>query len=414
MVIHSPVKAVVHQPADAQGAVGGAAHAASDPVPPSVLAASSRKTETATADLLGGQVHDFTTWRGGDPAGKKQEEEELTIPAGTNRENDITGDEDPDRISPADDPADAPQLNPFTPEWFAQLVGAAANAAATAAATAVATSRPPPAASLPLAPSSAPAPRRLNERKVPDFWEDRPEFWFRIFDDHLSHFNPGEQRSFDTLLPLLTSAARAIVHSVIRSPGTSPYTKAREALLRHFGRTPRQQAREMRDARDMGDKLPSEFLDHLMGLLPNVRTLFEVALLDALPANARVAALQHTDVFAMARAADAVVLENRAAEETNRTLSPSVNAMSLLDSELDSSSEVPAPLAPSPASISAIARRPAPRKPSDLCSNHARWGKETFKCAAPRMCKMRNITIPRPSSSSSAPPASGNGRAGGQ
>ena len=88
--------------------------------------------------------------------------------------------------------------------------------------------------------------------------------------------------------------------------------------MRHFGRTPRQLAREAREARSMGDKLPSEFLDHLMSLLPDVKTFYEVALLDALPSNARVAALGHTDVRSMALAADAVVLENRASAEHDR------------------------------------------------------------------------------------------------
>ena len=139
------------------------------------------------------------------------------------------------------------QLNPFTPAWFAQMIESAVTAAATAVA-ASSSQRPPSDPSLP---------RRLNERKIPDFWEDRPEFWFRIFDAHLLHFAPSEQKSFDTLLPLLTPAARAVVHAVIRTPGQSPYTRAREALIRHFGRTPRQLAREMRDARQMGERLPS-------------------------------------------------------------------------------------------------------------------------------------------------------------
>ena len=61
-----------------------------------------------------------------------------------------------------------PPLKPFTPEWFEQVIGAAA----TAAATAVANARRPQAART-FDPS---APRRLNNRKVPDFSEDKPEF----------------------------------------------------------------------------------------------------------------------------------------------------------------------------------------------------------------------------------------------
>ena len=123
-----------------------------------------------------------------------------------------------------------------------------------------------------------------------------------------------------------------MVHSVIRTPGALPYTKAREALLRHFGRTPRQLAREYRESRSVGDKLASEFLDHIVGLVPDIKTLHEVVLLDALPANARAAALQHTDLAAMARAPDAVLLENRADAEASRSIPvATLSSLSLLD-----------------------------------------------------------------------------------
>ena len=70
----------------------------------------------------------------------------------------------------------------------------------------------------------------------------------------------------------------------------------------------------------MGERLPSEYLDHLDGLLPDPKKLFEVYLLDALPPNARVAALQHSSIRDMARAADAVILESRAEAECSACL----------------------------------------------------------------------------------------------
>ena len=301
-----------------------------------------------------------------------------------------------------------PQLNPFTPEWFAQIIGAAASAAATAA---VRADRPRNPAPVPV-PAAAPPPRQLNERKIPDFWEDKPDFWFRIFDAHLAHFTPSEQRCFDTLLPLLTPAARAVVHTVIRAPGNAPYSRARDSLLRHFGQTPQQQARECREARSLGDKLPTEFLDHLEALLPDVRVLFEVILLDALPDNARVAALQFSDVRAMATAADRVVQENRAAAASDRAVA-AVQSLSLLDSAVDGGAP---PLLPSLApAVAAVGRDRRPQQhqrsadSANLCSNHKRWGRETYKCLAPSSCKMRGVLKPRPTAS-----ASGNAKAGGQ
>ena len=151
----------------------------------------------------------------------------------------------------------------------------------------------------------------------------------------------------------------------------------------HFGRTPRQLAREAREARSLGDKLPSEFLDHLMALLPDVKTFYEIALLDALPANARVAALQHSAVLDMARAADAVVLESRAELEA----SSAVNALSLLDDDLVVDRTMPPPLTPAPA-VAAVGRfgaqasasRESQQKKKDsLCFTHSRWGKEAYR-----------------------------------
>ena len=142
--------------------------------------------------------------------------------------------------------------------------------------------------------------------------------------------------------------------------------------------------------------------------------------LDALPANARIAALQHEDVLAMAKAADAVVLENQAVAEAERNAVASINSLSLLDRDLDGLSPVPSPLVPlSPApypEVSAVSKRdsrPPFKKTDTLCAVHARWGKEAFKCLQPGTCKMKRFTKPGPAPAPS-PPASGNGGAGGR
>ena len=447
MVVHTPTKLEALR----QSAAERRAAASESEVPPSVAAAAAAAAAANTADgavdtvavevrqdpsvddlLSGGITHDFDAWDGDLPPGARTgitraevhgsaiEDEHANVTTRKGKvhfggdkknENEDCLPDAADKISVAGSVSDVtpppppsqpnfPPINPFTPEWFAQLVGAAATAAATAVANGA---NGPPRHQQP---SSSAAPRRLNERKIPDFWEDKPEFWFRIFDAHLAHFNPSERRCFDTLLPLLTPAARSIVHSVIRTPGATPYTQARESLLRHFGRTPRQLARDFRDTRSLGDRLPSEHLDHLMSLLPDPKVLYQVYLLDALPINARVAALQHTDVRAMARAADTVMLESRSSPD----LAPSVSAMSLgCEDDLRPLDDSPA--APASAVVAAVARAPQPaKKGNQLCVIHARWGKDAYRCAAPNSCKLRGVIKPRPASS----PASGNGKAGGR
>ena len=159
--------------------------------------------------------------------------------------------------------------------------------------------------------------------------------------------------------------------------------------------------------RSVGDRLPSEMLDHLRGLANDITLLQEIVLLDMLPANARDAALHHHDIDEMAAAADLVVLENRAASVPLSDVS--VSSMSLLDSsptDFTACSAVDGPV------VAAISRdkRPPLRKTDNMCAIHARWGKEAYRCSSPSTCKMRTMIRSRPAQASSA---SGNGSAGG-
>ena len=159
--------------------------------------------------------------------------------------------------------------------------------------------------------------------------------------------------------------------------------------------------------KSLGDKLPSELLDHLEGLVSDLKTLQEVVLLDPLPANARVAALQHTDVRSMARAADTVVLENRAAAEFERS---TVSSVSVVDDLPVFDNAVPV----AQAAVAAVSRtpvRPPYKKTETLCAVHARYGREAYTCLTPESCKMHNVLRPRPPPKK---PASGNGKAGGR
>ena len=268
------------------------------------------------------------------------------------------------------------------PPWLSQVI----NAAVTAAATAVAAlpQRAAPA-------KSSMAPTKLSDRKVPDFWESKPEEWFRIFDAHLAFFRPSEDASINTLLPLLTPAALSKMTPILRVPGLQPYSSAKATLLKHFAKTPRDLARELRELRSLGDSKPSEILAHIRGLLPDPDVLFEVVLLDLLPPNARDAALQHTSLDAMAAAADLIVAENVVAASL-----PTVAAVE--------------PLPPS-APVTSVA---AVSTSSDLCPVHARYGKSSYRCSSPATCRMKNVIRQRPQPSPRPLPAQGNSKAGGR
>ena len=264
------------------------------------------------------------------------------------------------------------------PPWLSQVINAAVTAAATAVA-ALPRSAPP---------RSSMAPTKLSDRKVPDFWESKPEEWFRIFDAHLAFFRPSEEESFNTLLPLLTPAALSKMTPILRVPGRTPYTLAKTALLRHFAKTPRDLARELRELRSLGDNTPTEILAHMRGLMPDPDVFFEVVLLDLLPANARDAALQHKTLDAMAAAADLIVAENAVA-----AAAPAVASISAIDT-VDSVNAVASPS-------------------QDLCQVHAKYGKAAYRCANPSSCRLKNFIRQRPPSARPSP-AQGNAKAGGR
>ena len=189
---HNPSELEV---ARSEAAAAAAAYAAAtgedSAIPPSVAAAIAKQDEMQ-ADLL--EFEDKTDrrtlapWDGVAPPGTRQlhvqadvhsaiedrDQERVSVRGTVIRDRVLTQAEDVDGITVEASPQrsgqappeeqlprgdsrtrDNPQLNPFTPEWFTQLIGAAVSAAATAVAS---TPRPP-------APvSSTPAPRRLNEQ----------------------------------------------------------------------------------------------------------------------------------------------------------------------------------------------------------------------------------------------------------
>ena len=129
----------------------------------------------------------------------------------------------------------------------------------------------------------------------------------------------------------------------------------------------------------------------MRGLMPDPDVLFEVVLLDLLPANARDAALQHKMLDAMAATADLIVAENAVA-----AAAPAVASVSAVDSA-DSVNAVSSPSS----------------SPPDLCQVHAKYGKAAYKCANPSSCRMKNIIRQRPPSARPSP-APGNAKAGGR
>ena len=285
------------------------------------------------------------------------------------------------------------------PAWLAKVIGAAV----TAATSAMASNTAAPSRSTKL---------KITDRKLPDFWEWQPVAWFRLFDRHVIPFKPSSAEKFDALLPLLSAAACKHIQPIVRSPGLDPYSRAKTSLIRHFDKTPRDRARECRRLESLGDMMPTDMLEHIYGLLPDPKVIYEIIFLDLLPPAAKDAALQHSTLSAMATAADKIVIEGSstgaAASAAVAEVSASVAAIALDD--------VAAVSVPDRRQSSRPRDSRPPRALRFLCSTHARWGRNAFRCSDPSSCHMRELVRPRqvPDSSSTPRPAQGNGRAGRQ
>ena len=303
-------------------------------------------------------------------------------------------------------PPPLPQLFQMTPELFQQTVSTAVAAALAAQQQTVAA---------PAQPLQAPAAVSAKEKKLADFWISRPTMWFRLFSGAYPN-TLSEDRRFNTLLNHLPSEALPFVDHILRAPGDDPFTRAKANLIRHYEESPRDLARKLRNLTSLGDRTPSDMLYYMRSLLPGVpdNSLFEVIFLDLLPANARDAAVKFDNLEQMATAADKVLAEQPQGSVSPVDISPlSVSAVAS-ERRLQPSSSY-ADLRPAPVTdllpleqVNALRQRPQSRrayaKETDLCYIHARFGTDAYKCADLTVCKMKNVSRPRP------PP--GNAKAG--
>ena len=137
-------------------------------------------------------------------------------------------------------------------------------------------------------------------------------------------------------------------------------------------------------------------LHYMRSLLPGHpdNPLFEAIFIDLLPASARNAAVKHELLEDMAVAADKVLAQTP-------TSSPLAAAVSCDADHLPDGLDL--------AQVhQRSSTRHSPAKDPTLCFIHNRYGKNAYKCASPKFCKMKDMVV-KPDSS-----APGNARAGRQ
>ena len=98
------------------------------------------------------------------------------------------------------------------------------------------------------------------------------------------------------------------VQNIILEPPENPYDAIKAALIKAFGRTQMEKDQELLNLNGLGDKKPSELLQHMKNLNADPNTLFKALFLTQLSPDVRriLAASSKTDIDELATEADRI------------------------------------------------------------------------------------------------------------
>ena len=104
--------------------------------------------------------------------------------------------------------------------------------------------------------------------KLPPFWSGNPEVWFKQVESVFATRKiTVQQTKFDYVVQALDNSTAEKVQSIILSPPEDPYDTLRAALIEIFGKSQAQKDQEVLNINGLGDKKPSELLQHIQNLI---------------------------------------------------------------------------------------------------------------------------------------------------
>ena len=221
-----------------------------------------------------------------------------------------------------------------------------------------------------------PAPVNATAVKLPSFWQGNPEVWFCQVESVFTTRNPAvitQQTKFEYVIQALDNNTAERVQNIILEPPKNPYDAIKAALIKTFGRTQGEKDQELLNLNGLGNKKPSELLQHMKNLNADPKTLFKALFLAQLPPDVRriLAMSSKTDINKLASEAD------RITEVARLTQVVQVNATG--------ASRGP----PQQSQRSQVHTGPRPwSKIPGLCKYHSTFGDKARKCEPP--CKFGN------------------------
>ena len=156
--------------------------------------------------------------------------------------------------------------------------------------------------------------------KLPAFWSGNPQVWFKQAESVFSTRNPKitlQQTKFDHVIQALDNVTADHVQNIILNPPDNPYDALKQALVRAFSKTQPEKDQELLNLNGLGDKKPSELLQHMRNLNVDPETLFKALFLAQLPSEVRriLASSEKTEIEDLALQADRITEASRLTNE---------------------------------------------------------------------------------------------------
>ena len=147
--------------------------------------------------------------------------------------------------------------------------------------------------------------------KLPGFWSGNPEVWFKQVESNFATRKiTAQSTKFDYVIQALDNNTADRVQSIILSPPQEdPYDELKKTLIGIFGKSQAEKDQEILDCNGLGDKKPSELLQHMLNLNADPTTLFKAFFLAQLPSEVRriLALSGKSDVKELAKEADKIM-----------------------------------------------------------------------------------------------------------
>ena len=210
--------------------------------------------------------------------------------------------------------------------------------------------------------------------KLPPFWSGNPEVWFKQVESVFATRKiTVQQTKFDYVVQALVNSTADKVQSVILSPPEEPYITIRKVLIDIFGKTQAQKDQEVLNINGLGDKKPSELLQHIHNLNANPATLVKAFFLAQLSPEVRqiLALSDKTDIKDLAKEADRIMEVSQLSNNSQVNLTVKLNSKSWRRNSTPKSDQQ-WPLLPG------------------LCKYHSKFGERARSCLQP--CKFHNFS----------------------